>query len=266
MVETLKLGRNDLVSDLEYHADSAISKHRLDLVNKSIGHYLRGFSGDSKALKIGRIAHLAILEPDLLAQNVHIVETSSERTKAFSSAVAEFPEKEIIKQSDFSAIIEMQNAVYRHPVAAELLDFSSGAAEISYCWNDTRHNLRCKCRVDYVGNDGTLIDIKTTKDAGRDFVGSAHKFRYPHQAAWYTKGVRLADPDIKPTRFLIIAVEKTSPFSVAVYEFSREYIDFATEQIERNLDTLADYMAAPDTAWTGLPPEIQTLTKPRWLT
>ena len=261
----LKTGRNDGIPDELYHDDSAISKHRLDHVEKSVSHYLAGSSFDSKALRIGRATHTAILEPHLLEESIEVVETSSERTKAFTSAVADNPKKMVLVKNDFDAVRKMRDSVYSHPTAAELLDFSRGSAEVSYCWQDPTHDLRCKCRVDYVGEDGTLIDLKTTREAGPAFSKSAHTFRYPHQAAWYTKGVKLSDPGIYPRRFLIVAVEKVAPYLVSVYEFDKEFLALGEREINANLDTLARYIKEPKSVWTGYPIGVQKLHKPGWL-
>lgn len=261
----LKEGRSEGVPDELYHDDSAISKHRLDLVEKSLMHYLAGSSFDSKPLRIGRATHTAVLEPHLLEESVEVVETSSERTKAFTSAVADNPQKMVLLKKDFDSIQYMRDSVYSHPTAAELLDFSRGSAEVSYCWQDPKHNLRCKCRVDYVGEDGTLIDLKTTRDAGATFSKSSYTYRYPHQAAWYTKGVTLADPGISPKRFVIVAVEKVAPYLVSVYEFDKEFLALGEREINANLDTLARYIKEPKSVWTGYPIGVQKLQKPGWL-
>jgi hypothetical protein len=122
----------------------------------------------------------------------------------------------------------MGRTVLRHPAAAMLLGLP-GKAETTHMWTDASTGLECKCRPDWLTDDGSIVvDLKTTKDASpRGFKQSVANYRYHVQAAWYLHGLEQATGK-RPDQFIFICVESTAPYAVAVYAADAEMIERGT--------------------------------------
>ena len=131
-------------------------------------------------------------------------------------------------------------------------------------WSDATSGLQCKCRPDWLTDDGSLIiDLKTTEDASpKGFEKSVGNWRYHVQAAWYLHGIEQAS-GTRPDQFIFICVEKKPPYAVAVYAADPEMIEIGWQQAQRDLEVLATCKAA--NAWPGYSDQIETISLPRWM-
>jgi exodeoxyribonuclease VIII len=147
----------------------------------------------------------------------------------------------------------MAGSVRSHQAAAALL--RDGKAEQSFWWDDTPTGLRCKCRPDwYTGS--TIVDLKTTTDASpRGFAKAVAQWRYSIQQNHYLAGT-FAE------RFVFIAVEKTYPYAVGVYELDEAAALYGETERRNNLQTIADCRAISE--WPGYGNTIQPLSLPNW--
>jgi hypothetical protein len=161
---------------------------------------------------------------------------------------------EAVTGSDMALAQSMAASVRRHPAAAALL--AQGKAEQSFWWDDATTGLRCKCRPDwYYGT--TVVDLKTTTDASPSgFARSIATFRYHVQASHYLTGLHGAE------RFVFIAVEKTAPYAVAVYELDAAALAAGDELRQRDMRVIADCQATKE--WPGYGDDCQTLSLPSW--
>jgi hypothetical protein len=161
---------------------------------------------------------------------------------------------EPVSASDFEQALSMAAAVHSHPTAGALLQ--SGQAEQSFWWDDIATGLRCKCRPDWF--DGELIvDLKTCQDASP--AGFATKavaaFHYQLQAAHYLAGAMA-------TRFIFVAVEKTAPYAIGVYELDAEALVHGSIARHNALQLIGDCRATNN--YPGYTDGIQTLQLPGW--
>ena len=140
-----------------------------------------------------------------------------------------------------------------------------GKAETTHMWTDAGFGLECKCRPDWLTNDGSIVvDLKTTKDASpRGFKQSVANYRYHVQAAWYLHGLEQATGK-RPDQFIFICVESTAPYAVAVYAADAEMIERGHDQAMRDLAKLAVCKAADH--WPSYSEQIETLSLPAWMT
>jgi len=158
----------------------------------------------------------------------------------------------------------MGRAVYRHPAAAMLLGLA-GKAETTHMWTDASTGLECKCRPDWLTDDGSIVvDLKTTEDASpAGFRKSIAQWRYGVQAAWYTFGLEQAT-GTRPMQFIFIAVEKKPPYAVAVYAADEQMIEHGMKTAMCDLAKLADCKAAD--RWPGYSDQIEMISLPAWMT
>jgi len=249
-----------MTSNTDYHADPAVSASHLHAVAASPYHYWSRYlapdrppSVQTAAMKLGSLTHCAVLEPDELAKRYGIA--PDRRTNAGKAVAAEMEAGgiEAVTSTDMEQAMAMAASVRSHQAAAALL--RDGKAEQSFWWDDTPTGLRCKCRPDwYTGN--TIVDLKTTTDASpRGFAKSVAQWRYHVQQNHYLAGT-FAE------RFVFIAVEKTYPYAVGVYELDAAAALHGEAERRNNLQTIADCRAIAE--WPGYGNTIQPLSLPNW--
>ena len=150
--------------------------------------------------------------------------------------------------------VNMAVAVHGHPTAGALLQ--SGQAEQSFWWDDIATDMRCKCRPDWF--DGTtIVDLKTCQDASpAGFARAVAQWSYQVQAAHYLCGT-LAK------RFIFVAVEKTAPYAIGVYELDTEGLIHGSIARHNALQILQDCKAVND--YPGYTDGgIETIQLPGW--
>jgi hypothetical protein len=249
-----------MTSNADYHADPAVSASHLHAVAASPYHYWSRFlnpdrppSVQTAAMKLGSLTHCAVLEPDELAKRYGIC--LPRNTKAGKEMEGEMIAAgiEAVTASEMEQAMAMAGSVRSHQAAAALL--RDGKAEQSFWWDDTPTGLRCKCRPDwYTGN--TILDLKTTTDASpKGFARSVAQWRYAIQQNHYLAGT-FAE------RFVFIAVEKTYPYAVGVYELDEAAALYGETERRNNLQTIADCRAISE--WPGYGNTIQPLSLPAW--
>ena len=247
------------MNNADYHADPAVSASHLHAIAKSPQHYWSRYLDPQRqpveptaAMRLGSLVHCAVLEPEELHKRYR--HCLPRNTKAGKERAAEIAAAglEAVTESDMDLALAMAVSVRSHPVAAELL--SVGLAEQSVWWDDPATGLRCKCRPDWI-NGLTFVDLKTTTDASADFARSVAQYRYHVQQAHYLQS-HIAD------RFIFLAVEKTFPYAVGVYELDADAVAVGEQLRQSNLQAIANCKDAQ--AWPGYTDQIQTLSLPRW--
>jgi hypothetical protein len=258
-----------------YHAHSAVSKSHLDLVAKSPLHYWSRYLDPNRvpqeptaAMQIGSAVHTHILELDQWdAQYVVAPAGIDRRTKVgkaewdvFQTAIGT---RTVISREDADLVMRIGRSVLSHPAAAYLLSLP-GKAETTHMWVDEATGLQCKCRPDWLLDDGNMIlDLKTTEDAiSKEFQRSIAKWRYHVQASWYLDGIEKATGN-RPHSFVFIAVEKKPPYACAVYVADQQMIEIGRETARRDLDKLNICKAAD--YWPGYSDGIEQINLPPWM-
>ena len=183
------------------------------------------------AMKLGSAIHMDILQPEEFLKHYAISPKFDKRTKKGKEDFAEFTKKNIFKnvisESDYELITEISLRVSRDKMTKTLLQ--QGEPEKIIAWKNEHYNVNCKGMLDYY-RDGMIIDLKTTQDASYNgFMRSVRKYKYHKQAAFYMDAV-------KAYRFIIIAVEKTPPFSINIFEMGDDMIDEGRDMYNHELE------------------------------
>jgi hypothetical protein len=262
------------MNNTEYHAHPAISKSHLDQVAKSPLHYWarhldpnRVVPEPTPAMAIGSAVHTHVLELDQWdARYVSAPDGIDRRTKAgkaeWEAFTAAATGRTVLPKVDADLVMRMAQSVFSHPAAAMLLALP-GKAETTHLWTDAATGLQCKCRPDWLTDDGRLlVDLKTTEDASRGFAKSIAQWRYHVQASWYLDGIEQAT-GTRPEQFLFLCVEKKAPYAVAVYAADAEMIAAGAQAAARDLNVLATCKAAG--AWPGYSDQIEPISLPPWM-
>ena len=221
------------LSNEEYHEQNALNKSGLVQLAKSPAHFYEWYHAaneePTKAMVIGTAIHTAILEPDKYDQSIIIAPQVDRRTKDGKAEWAMF-EKEakgkiILNQDEASAIKGMKESVYNNITAFDLL--LEGKPEQSIFFNDPVHQFLCKVRPDWYTDEGEVVDIKTCLDAGYDgFSRTIANYKYHWQALFYLNGLT-AVTERQHNKFIFIAIEKEPPYAVAVYEATKDMLQYS---------------------------------------
>jgi len=262
------------MDNAQYHAHPAISKSHLDKIARSPLHYWARYVDPKRvtpeptpSMRLGSAFHTHTLELSKWDDEWAVAPAGIKRTtKAGKEAWAEFLAiahgRQILTAEEGEKVQHMGRAVWKHPAAAMLLAMN-GEPETTHMWRDAATGLQCKCRPDWLSDDGKIaVDLKSTRDASpRGFRQSVMAYRYGVQAAWYSHGIEQAT-GIRPEAFIFIAVETEAPYGVGVYAADEELIEHGWRLCQRDLQKIADCREADK--WPSYSDAIETLTLPDW--
>jgi len=220
--ELLKKMYNDTFyyGELGKHAlSSSAIKYLLDSP-KSYARSLN-FSTDSRAFKMGRLIHLAALEPDKLQSLCHIVEVQSAVTKAYKDKVKEvgsdqfvFTRKEYDKAM-YSVDALLQNDIWQQLTKGALLEQPAF---------DIVNGYPFRAKADVLGAD-YVADLKTTSDL-KSFPYSARKYSYDVQVYLYCSIFK-----ISYDKFFFFVIDKSSG-DLGYYDVSEEFYNSGKDKVE----------------------------------
>lgn len=252
----------DLSSDA-YHADPGLGASGISRLRRSPAHFKYSDPPASKALDDGKALHMAILEPDKFAKGYAVLPECDRRTNAGKAIYANFlqdhPDAEIITASDYDMYRNVSDAARAHPTIKFLI--SQGHPEVSIFADHPEYGIRLKCRPDwYPGHINAIPDIKTTEDARPwAFGASVHRYGYHRAAAHYMDVLYWAGmPEVES--FFLIAVEKSKPYGIMVYELDAESIAKGRAENDEAYRLYAECLAT--NTWPGYNQEIQSLSLP----
>jgi exodeoxyribonuclease VIII len=274
-MRTLKYGTAGLFYDMieqEYRGQTAIAgsdaKHILP--PKTPAHYAAHMAGEtkrepSKAMMLGTMAHLAVLEPQALdtafVEKPEGIDFRTKLGKEWKESVGAMP---VLDQDEARAVRGIRDSIAANKAARELL--AETQSEVAL-FAEHRTGLWIKGRVDALkvesDMNSVIVDVKTTS-AGADygtFSRQAASLNYHVSAAWYCHLAGLNG--LPPARFYWIAVETSAPFAVAVYEIHPDALDLGVGMMNDALGLIAE--CEDEGVWPGYAPEVQCLNLPSWV-
>ena len=274
-MRNLKYGIAGVFYDMieqEYRAQTAIagSDAKKILPPLTPAHYAAHMAGEtkrepSKAMLLGTMSHLAVLEPNKL--DTAFVEKPSDidfRTKAGKEWRESIGTTPILDADEARAVRGIRDSIAAHDAAKALL---AGCDSEVAMFAEHRTGLWIKGRVDALkvesDMNSVIVDVKTTS-AGADyntFSRQAASLNYHVSAAWYCHLAGLNG--LPPARFYWIAVEVAPPFAVAVYEIHPDALDLGVGLMNDALELIAQCEDAGE--WPGYAPEVKCLNLPTWV-
>jgi len=267
---------NRLILDMpaeQYHASPAISKSGLDQFRRSPMHYKWSRENqrpDADHFRVGRAFHTLILEPEKAAEYVAIAPerwpTKAECGRTIEEQKAEWTalqgERAIIKPHEFDTLKAMSQAIVQHPAARMVLE-GKGKIEASLFWTDPETGVECRCRPDWMRDDGLLVDLKSARDASPDwFTKDAWNHHYHLQAAMYCEGFKQVTGK-DAAGFVFIAVDKDAPHGVSVRHSMPEFLAAGLHEYRRLMAEFSECQKADK--WPGYPDTIEPLSPPEWV-
>lgn len=242
----------------EYDAIDALNYTGMKELLKSPLHYQQWLKNrqnkeDTKALRIGKMTHEAILQPDLF-QRYKSLPDCDRRTKEGKELWLHFieslkPNEIAVAQDEYELSLSMSDAVHQ-ALEQKGIQFSETeqikTAEFS--------GVNFKCLVDAIGTDGVIYDIKTTDDASlQGFKRTALSYKYYLQAFLYKSIAGLND-------FVFVVVEKEPPHAVAFYRLGQEFMNKGSEELLHAVTLYSKSMQSGK--WDGYSTDIVDLDLP----
>lgn len=249
------------ISNAAYHSTEHLSSTGLKYLAQSPAHfkaYKEGPRETTSAMLLGTAIHSMVLEGE--KGEVLLAPGSTRTTKLYKDFAAENPGKILLLEDEWDRMNGAIQAIRNHPLARAML--SKGRAEHSVFWNDPETGVPCKCRPDFLRDDGVVIDLKTTTDASeRAFQSSIMKFKYHWQSAWYLDGLKVA-AGIETNQFVHLVVETEAPFGVNLFVLDDASLEKAREDIRRLLGIYSECLHTGE--WPAYEASVKNLALPSW--
>ena len=255
---------------MEYYEHPGINHSTLKAFAKGaahVKHQIEVGTVETDAMRLGTLAHLHVLEPELVDDMVVVAPEINRSTQAGKEKNAAF-EKEskgkIIATKDQDATARsIAKAVREHPAVQPLMGDDDYDAEVECFWVDEFFGIECNAKIDGVRSDGMIFDLKTTQDASPSgFNRAIFNMHYHTQAAWYMHGLARAGLGMMPSGFTFIAVEKTAPFEVSVIRMTPEALKIGSRLVH---SWLSDYYNRSRSGNWISNPQIVDVEVPGWI-
>jgi len=211
-------------------------------------------------MQLGRVVHVATLQPEVLFERVLVLPQMDRRTKdgkaAYEAAMASVKEgQEVVSQDTFDDAMRISTAARE---AIKSLNYDICSAEQSFV-KDVG-NVKIKGRIDLLAwdsnNDNIIIDLKTTQDASpAAFARDVVNFKYHLQAAWY---MRLTGAK----KFYIVAQEKDLPCANRVYTLDEAALAEGNRLMDEAIALYTQCVAF--NSWPTYTKDITELSLPKW--
>ena len=278
-------GLVQMTNDVYHRAPGISNSHLGCIAGKSPMHYWAQYVDPDRDQRVstpaqilGQAIHIAILEPDLMEENVvcglEIDRRSNANKAEWKAFYAEHAHQIIIPSEKYADVRAIRDAVHRHPVAHGLLQ--GGRAEQTFFATKmvtttdattgeiTEEEVLIKCRTDYLHDSGQIIvDVKSTEDASPiGFGKSAANYRYDVQVAWYFD-VFFQLYGERPQNWAFLAFEKEYPYAIGIYYPTQDQIERAHMAAQRDLQRIVECRRASH--WPDYGFEIQELQLPGWM-
>ncbi len=259
------------ISDLDYHADPALSStgakaliecpaiYREQIDNPPIKDAF-DFGHVAHRLLLGKGSEVAAYPADCLGANGAVSTTAA---KDFAKTARE-QGKVPIKPDDYSKAELMARKVREHPEIGGV--FASGVAEMSAWSTDPETGVTLRCRPDWLTEttDGrpVIADLKTTAGDTHEWALSKviHDRGYHQSAAFYLDV--LAACGVTDATFVLVFVSKEPPHQVRAVTLPPAALDRGRELNRRAIDLFAACTETGD--WTCTHPAYAVIDLPRY--
>ena len=204
-----------------YLGQNALSSSSIKtLINSPKTYYFtkKYGSGETQALRDGKLFHTMILEPGKL-DDIIFVEAATKASKEFK--LAKETGKEVYTKSEKKAAERLCDALLRNEAVKEYL--TKAEYEVPQIAMIDGIPIRAKADI-LKGN--TIIDLKTTTGI-KDFRYSADKYSYDLQAWLYREMFGVEN-------FVFIAIDKGS-LDIAIFECSDEFYEKGKAKFEQGV-------------------------------
>ena len=244
----------------QYATISALNSSKLKHFRKTPAHFYSAMTEPAppmsaqkaRSLAMGKAFDLYVLEGGLSAIHRKMAIESADanrRTKEYKEWVAGQNGKTIIAPDLLTSAVRMASCAQAKQRFSDL--FGAGRPHLSMIWQCRETGLWCKGEIDWLTDDGVLVDLKSTADCGFWFFNrTARRLGYVNQLAHYLDGLTTITGAVH-RKAKLAAVETAPPFESIVYNVP-ESIIFEAE--DENSERKAQLLRCLETnTWPGYP-------------
>lgn len=250
---------NESLARLQYESIVALNYSGMKEILRSPAHYqtmLNKERSESKALRIGKMVHESILQPEIF--ELYKPEPQVDRRTKEGKETIEFFKASlkdgdrICSADEYDFVLSVADSV---TIALEKkgIKFKETESVQQATCGVTGVNL--KCCLDSIGEDNVIYDIKTTDDGSpQAFYRTALNYKYYIQSYLYKAISNL-------NKFVFVVVEKEPPFAVSFYELGPEFDEKAKQEVDKALLIYSECMKT--NKWPGYTEDIVKLDLPK---
>src|ERR1700731_2354959 len=217
-------------------------------------------SENGKEMDIGTALHLAVLEPDRLADRTLLVDAKDWRTKAAQEARDQAYEAGVtpLLPKDRELVDGLSAALRANEYVAALLEGAS--TEVSYFWTD--EGIPRKARADIVTHDGGAIaDLKASASAAPEFFQRQAFSAGPFlRSPWYRSGWEIVSG--QKADYWYVVISRKPPHLVTIARLDERAIAWGEMMIRRATELFK--RCRDDGSWPPYCIEPATLSLPGW--
>lgn len=215
---------------------------------------------NAKEMDIGTALHLAVLEPDRLADRTVLVHAENWRTKAAQEARDQAYDAGLtpLLPKDRDLVERLAAALRSNEFVAELIDGAD--TEVSYLW--TSEGIPCKARADIISRDRRRIaDLKASASAAPGFF-QRQAFNAGHflRAVWYQRGWQAVAGENADYWFVVVS--RNAPHLVTIARLDDRALAWGEMMVRRALRLFRECNEAG--TWPPYCTEPTTLALPTW--
>jgi hypothetical protein len=263
--------RPPIVPDLpieDYHSpdcEYVSSTFLRTLLSRSPAHAVaqKANGKDSEAMKLGRLAHTMLLEPEKFKSRYCVFDGDfrSKENREHRDRLKD-EDIELVKQEQVDELKGMVDYLNSLPIIQNAKTY--GMIEPSYFWQDQKTGVLCKARPDIACVDlGVIMDMKTTTDAlPEPFQRQAIKFNYALQASMQIRGFQ-AVYGKQDVTYLWLVVEKEAPFGFSCYQVEQDLLQEGEAKLDEALATYKECLEKGE--FPNIKSKTQPLGLPEWM-
>jgi hypothetical protein len=241
----------------KYRAIPALNSSKLKHMRKTPAHFKAAMDAPPKevtatqqrAFNRGKVFDRIILDGglDAVKGTVAFDPGWSKNSNKYKEWASNQSGKMIMPKEDFDMVLDMVDCAYSKRQFSTL--FAAGTPHMVLVWQCRHTGLWCKGELDWVTDEGVLVDLKSTADAGFWFFNrNARRLGYPNQLAHYLDGLT-ATTGIFHSEALLAAVEVDPPHESHVFVPSEEQLYTAEDQNRERKEKLLACLESEE--WPG---------------
>ncbi len=264
------------MSDAEYQALDAMRWSTLKAALTSPRHLLWALNTtrpDTDALRLGRLYHVGILQPETLKDVLVVVPdefvtqsgiSRSKKAVAWLDANTT-PDSVVASLAEVAVVGALADDLYEHSPSRRLMNECTGR-EVTCIWVEQTvcGEVVCKARADMLGPD-TLADLKTWSPrsglTARAWGSEVWSRAYHAQFGFYARGFRQFGYSCDAWSWLV--VDKRGPTDLAVWTLDGLGMEVGDAMAKEALDAYAAAKLAGH--WPGAQPEAGEVSLPAYV-
>lgn len=252
-----KPGIYELESYEHYASIPALRSSELKKMSKTPAHYKAAQEYKNpispklqRSFDRGKAFDILIIDgQEAFTEKVVIEPAFRKNTNDYKNWKSHLPKGSIaLSEQDYNFILKMRDRAFSKKCFSDIFN-GPGSAHRAIVWQCSRTGIWCKAEIDWICDEGTVVDLKTAASADFWFFSrQAYRLNYPHQGAFYLDGLTHIT-GIEHANFKLAVVETDPPFESNVFNVGPGMLDKAFVENELRMENLKKCLERDE--WPG---------------